>query len=271
MDKYTSNIDNIKLNKIKPIDIQKLLNNMSEMNLGSSIKLAKTVIWQIMKQAVINGLIPKNPAIGISIPQYTSANKRALTDEELKIILESKLLTDKERLFLYLGIFAGCRKSESLALTNSDFNFKDNLLTINKTLQYPNTNNPVVKNGAKTVAGNRVIPLTEPLKTLAETYTKNNSDKCLFMTKGKKLFTKTAYSNMWNQIKKKLNIDITSHYLRYTYATILYKSNVDIKTTEKVMGHSSISTTLDIYTSLNLNTNLVIDKINNYLTACSAL
>ena len=61
------------------------------------------------------------------------------------------------------------------------------------------------------------------------------------------------------------------HFLRYTYATILYNANIDIKTTEKIMGHSNIRTTLDIYTSLNLNTKSVINKVNNYLTSCNAL
>lgn len=271
LDHHTTYIDDMVLNKIKPIDIQTLFNKLSEENLSSTIKLTRTVISLVMKQAVINGIIQKNPVQEISIPKYKPKSKRALTNAEIETIKNTSLLTDKEKLFLYLGIYAGCRKGESLALTNADFDFKKNLLIINKTLQYPNTNNPVVKNGAKTDAGNRAIPLVEPLKTFAKTYIENNKDTYLFLTREKKLFTKTAYNNMWKQITNKLNMNITSHFLRYTYATILYNADIDIKTTEKIMGHSNIRTTLDIYTSLNLNPKTVINKVNSYLTSCNVL
>jgi len=41
--------------------------------------------------------------------------------------------------------------------------------------------------------------------------------------------------------------DFHPHSLRHTYASMLIKSGVDIKTVQEVLGHSSASITLDIY------------------------
>jgi integrase len=42
----------------------------------------------------------------------------------------------------------------------------------------------------------------------------------------------------------------TAHQLRHTYATMLYNANVDVKSAQEYLGHSSIQTTLAVYTHL---------------------
>lgn len=61
--------------------------------------------------------------------------------------------------------------------------------------------------------------------------------------------------------------DITAHYLRHTYATLLYISGVDVITASELMGHSNIKTTLAIYTHLKETTVLKsVDKFDDYVT-----
>ena len=58
--------------------------------------------------------------------------------------------------------------------------------------------------------------------------------------------------------------------LRHTYATTLYRARVDLRTTQKLMGHSSIQVTADIYTHLEQEDSLhVADKLNEYLSGKS--
>ena len=45
--------------------------------------------------------------------------------------------------------------------------------------------------------------------------------------------------------------NITAHWLRHTYATLLYLSGVDILTAKEQLGHADIQTTLNIYTHLD--------------------
>ena len=60
------------------------------------------------------------------------------------------------------------------------------------------------------------------------------------------------------------------HMLRHTYATTLYRARVDLRTAQKLMGHSSIQVTADIYTHLEQEDSLhVADKLNEYLSGKS--
>lgn len=45
----------------------------------------------------------------------------------------------------------------------------------------------------------------------------------------------------------------TPHYLRHTFATLLYLQNVDVVTAKQYLGHSDIQTTVNIYTDLENN------------------
>ena len=76
---------------------------------------------------------------------------------------------------------------------------------------------------------------------------------------------------MWKQIIRKMNSvskipinEITAHHLRHTYATDLFYAGVDIKTCQYLLGHSSIKTTLDIYTHLDSDPANVAKKIDEY-------
>ena len=58
------------------------------------------------------------------------------------------------------------------------------------------------------------------------------------------------YRELIRQFLKSLDLDITPHQLRHTYATNLFNSNVNVKTAQAYLGHSSLSMTMDIYTHL---------------------
>jgi Site-specific recombinase XerD len=44
--------------------------------------------------------------------------------------------------------------------------------------------------------------------------------------------------------------NITPHYLRHTFATMLYLENINVVTAKQILGHADISTTVNIYTDL---------------------
>ncbi len=61
--------------------------------------------------------------------------------------------------------------------------------------------------------------------------------------------------------------EITAHYLRHTYATLLYLSGVDVLTASKLLGHANVKTTITIYTHLDeLMKSKSVDKLDNYLS-----
>jgi site-specific recombinase XerD len=65
-----------------------------------------------------------------------------------------------------------------------------------------------------------------------------------------------------------MGIHITPHQLRHAYASyILYDSNIDVKTAQKLLGHADMSTTMDIYTHVTeTRRNEGFEQINNYVS-----
>ena len=230
----------------------------------------------ILREAVHNDLIHKNPMDGVKCPKYIPKMRRQLYDYE-RVALGKANLSLKERVFTSLCLYAGLRRGEALALSPKDFDFEKNEIKINKTVIYEKNNRiPEIKNSTKTVSGMRLVPLVEPLRSELIMYLKEKKGY-LFSSKNNKLMTKDAYEYMWNQIIDKMNtiiIDlgkeksktkITAHYLRHTYATDLYYAGVGPKETQYFMGHESIKTTWAIYTHLDLNNDDAVSKIKTYL------
>ena len=64
---------------------------------------------------------------------------------------------------------------------------------------------------------------------------------------------------------KTLKIEYRSfHSIRHSYATRLFELDIPIKTVQSLMGHSDMSTTMDIYTHVMKDKKLeILDKLDN--------
>ena len=90
--------------------------------------------------------------------------------------------------------------------------------------------------------------------------------------------TKSSFVKFWKSIMKKIDeaaaksgcegeINFTPHICRHTYATDLYYSDIDVKTAQYLLGHSSLNVTLEIYTHLDKSkVGVEIEKFNEYLS-----
>ena len=54
-----------------------------------------------------------------------------------------------------------------------------------------------------------------------------------------------------NKVVDSINTKEAYEAKRHTFASICYAAKMDVKTTQKLMGHAKISTTMDIYTHLD--------------------
>ncbi len=62
-----------------------------------------------------------------------------------------------------------------------------------------------------------------------------------------------TYRNYYKRLMKDLNIpELKFHGLRHSFATRCIESNCDYKTVSVILGHSNISTTLDLYVHPNM-------------------
>jgi integrase len=269
----TCDIANYPLSKIKTVDLQMVINEKQEAGLTRTVEIIILTLRQIFNQAIENEMLYKNPAKALKKPTRTAPQKRALTDMEKRVIKEAPL-TDRERAFVYLGMYAGLRRGEILALMRGDINMNQKTIAVNKTIIFKG-NIGEIKHTPKTAAGVREIPFPNILYNHLAIYLKLLDGLYLFPARNSNLCTLSTMIRMWESIIKKLNITfsgsdaispvtgLTPHILRHNYATSLYYAGVDIKTAQKLLGHTDIAMTLQVYTHLEQDNEDIKSKLNN--------
>jgi len=183
----------------------------------------------------IGGLPPETAPLLRKLTRQKQENPiRSLTDTEAKKLLN---YLEPKQLSLYLiclfGIHAGLRRGEIFGLQYGDICPLRNRIMVKRSYNGP------TKNG-KT----RQVPLSERLAKALE--------RRDYLTKspGEAIFHVFDPNHDLKVVCKELHIrEITVHDLRHTFATLALESGVSPRTVQAWLGHSSLSTTLNIYWS----------------------
>lgn len=225
----------------------------------------------ILDYGITLDILVRNVAKNVSALHYSGKRKkRAMTDRERKAVLDAEL-APWERCFLDILLFAGLRRSEALALTIDDINFKERTISVCKTLVLTQPKEKYVQESTKTSSGTRVIPIPEYLFLSLKKYCSNRIHGPLFHGMDGDYITSGTFDKRWKAIKRKISVsygeelpeDFTPHLFRHTYASDLYKSGVDIKAAQYLLGHSDVKTTLDTYTHFGY-VDVKISCLENY-------
>lgn len=256
IDNHIGSISNIPLCKLLKSDV---INCMSQLDGHYDLQhRLKVTLNQILNAAVDDNLLYKNVCSQIRLPaKNTTSRKRAFTAAERNAI-RSAPFTLRERAFVYILYFTGLRRGEVLALTVNDINFNTGELSVNKSVAFVDNNQPVIKS-PKTPSANRTVLMPDVLINALKQYTHTINTLYLFTRQNGEIMSEGSYKRMWQQIYKKINLqlggtaaikatDLTVHTFRHNYATMLYYSGIDVKQAQKILGHSDIKTTLEIYT-----------------------
>ena len=221
---------------------------------------------QLFEEARLNHLIIDNPTEGIKITPHAKAEKKkALLPDEVDILM-SVVVEPRARVFCALCLYCGLRKEEALGLQWSDI--QSNSLTVRRAMTFLNNQQDPVDD-LKTKAAHRVIPIPDKLRSVLLD-TPHLSRYIVPAADGGDM-TRSAFTRLWNShVAALVPFSLHPHMLRHTYATTLYRAGVDLRTAQKLMGHSSIQVTADIYTHLEQEDSLhVADKLNEYLSGKS--
>ena len=207
---------------------------------------------QIIKQAVKDHYLQPHTLdeviTDISLPKYKKPVKRVLTTIE-KEALELADLDPKKRAFVSLLYYCGLRKSEALALTPSDFDWKEKTVSINKAW----IDAPAIKDYPKSDNGIRVIPIPKVAIKQIKPFAIKCKSEYLFHSQNTKLMTESGYKRMWESIIMSMNIalgynpnakinkgeklitGLTAHIFRHNYCTELCYQVPKIST--KMIAH----------------------------------
>ncbi|MCD8336206.1 MAG: site-specific integrase [Lachnospiraceae bacterium] len=236
-------------------------------------------------RAVTDGYILKNPALKLEKDIAKGRKpkvKVALTDEQQQVFL--KFLRESNVYNIYYPMFVfmfgtGTRIGEVSALTWEDVDFQKNMVTICRTICYKKGDQEkphFIVNEPKTDAGNRQVPLMADVKKALIQQRRNKFalgiPKCevcgisdyIFTTRTGKPYTNAginaavkrmiaAYNRQETEQAVQENRepyllpDFSCHNTRHTFTTQLCQGTNDIKAIQDILGHSDVSTTLNIY------------------------
>jgi len=212
-----------------------------------------------LQQAVEDGLISRNVAHGVKVSRADKEEIRPLSPEQTKTFLEA-VSGDRFEALYVLAITTGLRQGELLGLKWEDVDLKAKTLSVRRTLSGAEGGNPVFST-PKTAKSRRTVSLTRrALEALERHRVAQDEERAklgpLWHDTGL-LFRSTTSTpvnrhNLMNRSFKPLLREagvreIRFHDLRHTCATILLSKGKHPKFVQELLGHASVSITLDTY------------------------
>lgn len=260
--KQTQDVCRIHLKKcaeLDPFQVKKITKSMCQKIVNDSwehphaAKGVAAVLRQIFRTAVSDGIIATNPAADLRCPKLKTATFHLLTDEELDAVAKADLSESDRLLVTILQVF-GLRPAEALALMPKDFDFRNGVLKITKSLELPNVGPGQLK-ATKTEAS-RTIPIPDYLVAPLRKQIRGISGFLLFEKATGGLHTKSSYKRLSKRIWKAVNIalggseymnlvsELSLYDFRHRRATDLYyltqSGVISTKQAAALMGHSEI-------------------------------
>lgn len=250
-----SMIGNRLISSIRPIDCQEVLNAQAGRS-TSQINTVYQALTFLFSHALENSLIASDPTAHLVRPSGTRGHRRALTAYERSVMI--KVAKTDRRYYLYLlMIMCGCRPSEAAEARGRDIMKIDGYYMLHI-------------RGTKTELSDRYVPIPEELYCLIRNTPKQET--IALNERGNKI---TNQARLWDSFCRQLNLemgcrtyrnklvppyplaqDLVPYCLRHEYCTNLAREGVDVRTAQKLMGHTTIKTTVNIYTHVD-NTALI--------------
>lgn len=179
---------------------------------------------------------------------------------------------DSISISILLGLYAGLRIGEICALQWKDIDLKTGIIHISKTVQrlknknVSETKTSLIITDPKTPTSKRKVPIPFFFKEyLIEYY--HQIDDCqdtfYVISHNKKIIDPRTIQYQFKKICYQYHIDINFHALRHTYATNCIMLGIDVKSLSEILGHSNISTTLNLYVHSSME--FKINQINKII------
>lgn len=249
-------IGNMIIGNVKPLHCQNILNRMSGKYTTKSIRQTRMVLYILFQSAVDNEIIIKNPVIKSvkCVSDKAEYPTRVMTVEEQKTFLLGAKMAKNYNQYAFI-LQTGLRTGEMIGLQWDDIDFDNRIVHIRRTMG--KIHSEWVSGNPKSQSGIRDIPLTdEACKILLSQKKKDGENKMIEIEFGKyvflsskgKLLCNATYDTNLEYLSKKLGIShLSMHTLRHTFATRCIESGMNPKTLQKILGHSSIGITMDLY------------------------
>ncbi|MBQ9311010.1 MAG: site-specific integrase [Bacteroidales bacterium] len=155
---------------------------------------------------------------------------------------------------IYICLSTGLRIGELCALQWKDIDMDKGVVSVTKTIERlylvdaPKRCTKLVIDVPKTEGSNREIPMSDDLISLLRPMVGGSDPEDFVLSGTRTPYEPRTYRNFYRLFLEKAGIPFLKfHSLRHTFATRCIESGCDYKTVSVLLGHSDISTTLNLY------------------------
>lgn len=244
---------------VKPIHCQKIFSDMADEGYKTTtIYQTRIALYNMLDFAKENDVIINNPckkSVKSDMGQ-PSDKKEALTIDVQRKFLEAVRDQSYENQYRFV-LQTGLRTGELVGLKWDDIDFKNKTLTISRTMEYRYKVGEWRIGPPKSGSGYRTVPLTdEAIRILKAQKEKNSKIKVIPMEWADQVFLcrkgepvkNSTYDTALFKICDKVGIKrFSMHVLRHTFATRCIEAGMMPKTLQKILGHSNIGITMNLY------------------------
>lgn len=216
------------------------------------------VLFEALKYGVKHGILARNPADCVDAPPQEHKEVPVPSAKEIQLIIDKSSDTPYFILF-YTKAYTGLRRGELLGLRWCYVNLDTATLSVVQTLQQLRDGRYIFKK-PKSKHGQRQIDLSPSLVVLLWNHKMRQEHQrkllgaslsptdLVFSHPDGRPLRPNSITRAFKSIARSLSLpSISLHSLRHGHATIMFQQNVHPKIVQERLGHSTISTTMDIY------------------------
>lgn len=228
---------------------------------GTSVKKFAHTHSSMFKQALKEGVIPYNPCDLAETPKSDTKERVVVPAHKLSVLLDKLDPADPTQFCIRMILRLGLRRGEAGALCIGDFDFENKTVRIEKSRdRHGNIGS------TKTQAGRRTLPMPATVEddVRIRIKTMESESEHIYEETGE-LFAIDANTPLlsdsfgvamnpdcikrwWDRHREEFGFDgITIHDLRHSYLTAMARKKIDPKLLQKLAGHTSYTTTMQIY------------------------
>jgi integrase len=224
-----------------------LSNLMQKGHATSTLRSVRATFATVLRSAVKRGYVERNPAHGVVIREGDSKKEwRFYSADQARMLLNA--LTEPCASVVAVAVLTGMRIGEILALRWKRIDLLGGTLEVAENYSSGEFGSP------KTKSSRRVIPISSALRRVLENHHARMSpaspEELVFQTpKGTPLSDKNLYNRELAPACDRIGQPrISWHSFRHTHQTLLHDSGASLKTSQELLGHSDLETTLNVYT-----------------------
>lgn len=242
--------------EVQAFVFQKLKSGLSQ----KTIKDILIVLKMILKYGAKHKWVDYNP-FEIQFP----TEREKYTIEVLNRSDQKKIMNYIQDHFTFrnLGVYiclsSGMRIGEVCALTWEDVDTDNGVISVNRTIQRiyviedGSRKTELILDTPKTKNSIREIPISKDLLRTLKPFKKIVNPSFFVLTNDAKPTEPRTYRSYYKKLMEHLKMpNLKFHGLRHSFATRCIESNCDYKTVSVLLGHSNISTTLNLYVHPNM-------------------